>query len=104
MGQEETQARLANRTLCSTIKRDQEIPQMTKTHSMNHYSCHFEIAVPSVSQRVEQMTHIAVEARQNQMTHKCSWTSDSHWEQEATCHYRLGAAGSRFWRSVLLTI
>ena len=28
-----------------------------------------------VSQRVEQMTRIVVEARQNQMTHGCSWTS-----------------------------
>ena len=56
------------------VKRDQEIPQMTKSHSMNHCSCHPEIGVPSLSNRLEQMTHTVAEAKQNEVTHKCSWT------------------------------
>ena len=46
---------------------------MTKSHSMNHCTCQFEIGVPSVSPHVEQMTHFVAEARQNQVTHRCSW-------------------------------
>ena len=63
----------------SRVKRGPRDPtgEMTMSRSMNHCNYHFEVGVPSVSPRVEQMTHVVAEARQNPVTHRCSWTSCS---------------------------
>ena len=55
---------------------------MTKAHSMNHCTCHFEISFFSAPPRMEQMTHLVAEARQNQVTTGAAGLLVSYWEQK----------------------